>query len=523
MKMKWKKIEVGVCVLLAIFLVSLTISNIFSSFQEIEEEVIKERIGETDVYAEFTRNLEIFTDKEHLFKINFENTGEHDLRYLTSLKLTGVDGVQVSSWRDSFVIKADDDYEFTYVLKGLEPGRYTLDLTIEADFFSSSELIEDVMRLGILGFLPKLEELIPILPGMLPFIVEMILYLLSDLWPPVIERGLGLVGDLDVVIAEIAYALAREWDTLAIAITDLLAEIIVDLPESMVEWVKFTPELVKSFEPILLEAPLYMLDNFGDFFFGGYSPIIKLLPLVLDGVLSFCAMLRYFGPFAAAALYGLLPGVINESENMTLFEFVLVGAGFLAGGGLIWLLLTGLGLATPGYMVYRMIYPVLDKMFYAIYVLLSPIIDTLAVLVSGITGATLGNLYGMFAPPIIGLIWSILVPVLGAAFGILGKVLDSLSPLFKIWEIPVEWMVTIQTPGIVSSLSKPLAPLFKEVSDALWRVGAALQPLDYGAMKGEAQFSIEVEVRDLTFIEAAILRLQDIWDTTVGTIGEYWG
>jgi hypothetical protein len=333
MKMKWKKIEVGICVLLAIFLLSLTINPIFSSSlsSSQKESTVKEwiEIGDTDVSAELTRKLEIFTNEEYLFKMNFKNSGENDLRYLSSLKLTGPEEVQISTWRESFVIKPGDDYEYTFILEGLEPGKYTLDLTIEEDFFTSSELIEDVLRLGVLGFLPRIGGIVPLLPGMLPFAAEMILYLLSDMWTPIIERIFLVVGGLDVVIAEIANSLAREWDVLAIAITDLLGEILVDLPGSLVEWVRYIPELVESLEPVLLEAPIYMIDHLGHLLLEGWLPMIRYLPLLIDGLLATGAMLRYFGPFAAAALFELIPGLISESGNMSLFKFLLVGGGFM--------------------------------------------------------------------------------------------------------------------------------------------------------------------------------------------------
>jgi len=525
MKMEWKKIEAGICVLLAIFLLSLTINPIFSFSSSQKENAVKERIeiGDTDVSAEFTRKLEIFTNEEYLFKMNFKNSGENDLRYLSSLKLTGPEEVQISAWRESFVIKPGDDYEYMFILKGLEPGRYTLNLTIEEDFFCSTELIEDVLRLGVLGFLPRVGGIVPLLPGMLPFIVEMILYLLSDLWTPIIERIFLVLGGLDVVIAEIFNALARDWDVLAIAITDLLGEILVDLPRSLVEWVRFTPELVESFEPILLEAPIYMIDHLGHLLLEGYSPMIRYFPLLIDGLLAFFAMLRYFGPFAAAALFELIPGLISESGNMTLFKFLLVGGGFLGLGGGLWLLLAPWGLLTPIYILYHLIYPLLDKIFYVIHKILSPILGTLAKFVSKFSELTLGNLYEWFAPWIIRPVWYIFNPIIRFVIDIICRLLDAFSILFKIWEVPVGWLLSIQTPRIVSYLSKPAAPIFGAASKALWHIGSFFMPQDYGAMKGEAHVSIEVEVRDLTFFERAMMKLEDIWDTTVGTIGEYWG
>jgi len=199
-----RRVEIALCVILAALLVSLVVYPSITGSRQEQAAIEEVRIGETDVSAELAKKLEIFTGEDYTYTINFRNSGERDLRYLVGMALKGADEITVRAWRESFVIKAGDSYEYAFILEGLKPGKYELDLTITADFFSSTELIEDVLRLGILGFLPKVEGIVPLLPSFLPFIVEMVFYLLSDLWAPIVERGFLTGGELDVIIKEVA-------------------------------------------------------------------------------------------------------------------------------------------------------------------------------------------------------------------------------------------------------------------------------------------------------------------------------
>jgi len=514
-----RRVEIALCVVIAALLVSLVVYPSITGSRQEQAAIEEVRIGETDVSAELAKKLEIFTGEDYTYTINFRNSGERDLRYLVGMALKGADEITVRAWRESFVIKAGDDYEYAFILEGLKPGKYELDLTITADFFSSTELIEDVLRLGILGFLPKVEGIVPLLPSFLPFIVEMVFYLLSDLWAPIVERGFLTGGELDVIIKEVANALAREWDTIALGITQLLGKVIVDFPEILLEWMRLVPEITSAFEGILLEAPVYMMDHLGSLLLEGYLPMIQHLPTLIDGLLSSASMLRYFGLFATAALWELVPETISQSEALTLSEFLTLVVGWLALGGFAWFALSFLGLLTPVYRLYQPLEPLLKELSDGISRVLSPMVELIAGIISRISESTLGSLYGLCAPLIIKPLFGVATSL--AEYGCVGSsnlLEGSCSPLIDVWETLTGSLLSAETPEIVSDLFAATNPIFNMTSDALWHLGSRLMPEEFGALKGEIHIPVEVEVRNKTPFEKVADALRDIWDVISKTI-----
>jgi len=514
-----RRVEIALCVILAALLVSLVVYPSITGSRQEQAAIEEVRIGETDVSAELAKKLEIFTGEDYTYTINFRNSGERDLRYLVGMALKGADEITVRAWRESFVIKAGDSYEYAFILEGLKPGKYELDLTITADFFSSTELIEDVLRLGILGFLPKVEGIVPLLPSFLPFIVEMVFYLLSDLWAPIVERGFLTGGELDVIIKEVANALAREWDTIALGITQLLGKVIVDFPEILLEWMRLVPEITSAFEGILLEAPVYMMDHLGSLLLEGYLPMIQHLPTLIDGLLSSASMLRYFGLFATAALWELVPETISQSEALTLSEFLTLVVGWLALGGFAWFALSFLGLLTPVYAVYRPLEPLLKRLSDLTYSILSPFVEFLAGLINALFGSPLGDLYALCAPLLIKPLFSLATLLTEYGCADLSNLLEGLcSPLIGGWKALTGSLLSMETPEIVAELFAVTNPLLNMTGDALWHLGAELMPEDFGALKGEIHIQVEVEVRNKTQLERTADALRDIWDVITKTI-----
>jgi hypothetical protein len=484
-----------------------------------------QKIGDTDITLGFDKQIELFTNKEKFFRIKVENTGENDLMYYTSLDLIGPEGINVTSWgKSSFSISPGNDYEFVFLLEGLEPGSYELKLSVEEDFYASITLIEDLFRLGILGFIPSLEGLMPDMLGMSPFLVEMFLYLgISDMWTPFIDRFLTLLADSPTIATSITYSIMRELDDILLPTSKLLSGVAKDLPSILGAWIRSLPETVDYLGESLIDAPSYSLTHLSDFFTEGYLPMIEKLPKTLDGLLELLADCRFWGPNTAAIALDNLRE-IWAMENVSLATHITSDAVCLGIAGLYLFALTPAGLlATPLYESYHNdVYPVLERLVSSLYEVASPVIVRMNKALSRVT-VPLGGSYKVLARGVLPPLFSfVVVPLVDA---ISSPLADPLEEILKgAWAGLSQMNVG---PGKLSEVSNEmLAPRFASLSEWLWEKGAESKPVPLSAERGEATFSIEVEVKDMGVVESVGVRLKDIWDTTIGTIhglatGEY--
>jgi len=282
---------------------------------------------------------------------------------------------------------------------------------------------------------------------------------------------------------------------------------------------RLVPEITSAFEGILLEAPVYMMDHLGSLLLEGYLPMIQHLPTLIDGLLSSASMLRYFGLFATAALWELVPETISQSEALTLSEFLTLVVGWLALGGFAWFALSFLGLLTPVYAVYRPLEPLLKRLSDLTYSILSPFVEFLAGLINALFGSPLGDLYALCAPLLIKPLFSLATLLTEYGCADLSNLLEGLcSPLIGGWKALTGSLLSMETPEIVAELFAVTNPLLNMTGDALWHLGAELMPEDFGALKGEIHIQVEVEVRNKTQLERTADALRDIWDVITKTI-----
>jgi hypothetical protein len=517
---------IGLIALLLIgSLVVVTVNPILSSSPFEEEQKFEQKIGDTDIIIRFDKQLELFTNKEKFFRIRVNNTGENDFRYYTELKLVGPEGVKITSWgKTSFSISPEDYYEFIFLLEGLKPGTYELKLSVKEDFYASITLIEDVLRLGILGLLPSLRGLMPDVPGMLlPFGTEMFLYLIiSDMWAPFLDRGLTLLAGLPTIATSITYSLMRELSGILLPASDLLSGTIKDLPSTVGEWIRSLPETIGYFEEVLINGPSYSLTHLSSSLTEGWPVIIEKLPKTLDGILELLAYMRFWGPNTAAIILDNLRE-IWAMENVSLATHLTADAVCL-GLATIYMLGTPIGLvATPLYELYHnRVYPSFERLCSSVYRIASPIFKRIGRSLSRITiplGKTYGWVAEAFVPPLFS---SILVPSIEAIIFPLAYPLEEL--MGETWE-GISQLKT--SPAKLARVSNEiLSPRLANLSDWLWEKGAEYKPVPLEAERGEATFSIEVRVKDMGIFEGVKLMLEDIWETTVGTIrglatGEY--
>jgi hypothetical protein len=523
--MRRKKIVGSITLFLIMALALVAIGPPFLSSSEVTEiKTFEQRIGETDITIGFNKQIELFTNKEEFFKIKVNNSGDNNLMYYTSLELIGPKDIDVTSWgKSTFSIQPGDDYEFVFLLEGLKPGTYELELSVKEDFYASITLIEDVFRLGLLGFLPSLEGLMPDLIGMLPFIGEMLPYLVfSDMGPPFLDRFLTLVADSPTIATSITYSLMRELDDILLPLSELLSGIAKDLPSILGAWMSSLPETVGYLEEVLIAGPSYSLTHMPSFLTEGWPIIIKKLPKTVDGLLELIAYMRFWGPNTAAIALDNLREVWSM-ENVSLATHLTADA-LCLGLAALYLLGTPIGLlAAPIYETYHNNFlPVFEKLSSSVYNVASPIINRMSDILYGFTGPIGGaykELAEGFFPPLFSFI---IVPCIDAI----------ISPL----SYPLEEFLNERWAGISRFRTSPeklarvsneiLAPQFDKLSDWLWRKGAEHKPVPFSAERGEASFIIKVEVRDMNVIESLGMSLKDIWDTTLGTIhglatGEY--
>jgi hypothetical protein len=523
--MRRKKIVGSIALFLIMALAFVVIGPPFlSSSGATEIKALNQRIEDTDITIYFSKQIELFTNKEEFFKIKVNNSGNNNLMYYTSLELIGPKDIDVTSWgKSTFSIQPGDDYEFVFLLEGLKPGTYELELSVKEDFYASITLIEDVFRLGLLGFLPSLEGLMPDLIGMLPFLGEMLPYLvISDMWTPLIDRGLTLAADLPTITTSITYSLMRELDSILLPTSDLLSGIAKDLPFILGVWIESLPETVGYFEEVLIDAPSYSLTHLSSFLTEGWPVIIEKLPKTLDGILELLAYMRFWGPNTAAIILDNLRE-IWAMENVSLATHLTADAVCL-GLATIYMLGTPIGLvATPLYELYHnRVYPSFERLCSSVYRIASPIFKRIGRSLSRITiplGKTYGWVAEAFVPPLFS---SILVPSIEAIIFPLAYPLEEL--MGETWE-GISQLKT--SPAKLARVSNEiLSPRLANLSDWLWEKGAEYKPVPLEAERGEATFSIEVRVKDMGIFEGVKLMLEDIWETTVGTIrglatGEY--
>lgn len=518
------KVLVLVVAGISLSLVFLMLNPALSSMQEESYKSSSIRIGKTDATLNLPEEIQLYTNQEHMLRIMVENSGENNLSYFTSLSLVGPEEIDITSWgKSTFSIPPGDSYEFIFLLEGLEPGEYELTLTAEEDFYAAITLIEDVLRLGILGFLPNLRMVFPYLMGLLPFGAEMFLYLIiSDMWAPLIDRLLSIGEELPTVINSITYALLRELDTLLIPISSLLVGIVEDLPSTARAWIDSLPESIALLEPVLVDGLSYSIAHAGSFLAEGYSPMIERLPEVIDGLLETGASLRFWGPNTAAiSLENLLK--IWEMEDVSLAEHLLAGIVCLLLAGL-YSLLTPWGLIfTPLYILYHEIFLTpLKFLFSLMYNLVSPILHMVAEIINGALHPVAG-MHKWIAGEVLPLIFLCLVMAAKViAWATAAPVETLLYPVMKGFSNVLE----MDASGLNSFCSDIAAPPLEGLISFLWKMGATFTPVPVEAERGKEIITIKVYVRDMSPLESAWLRLTDIWETTVGTIkglrtGEY--
>lgn len=515
--MRRKKVVGAITVFLIMALVFVAIDPpLLSSSGVIEVKTLEHRIGDTDITIEFDKQIEMFTGKEKFFKIKVNNSGSNDLMYYSSLELIGSEDINVTSWgKSTFSIPPGDDYEFVFLLEGLKPGTYELTLSVKEDFYASITLIEDVFRLGILGFIPSLEGLMPDMLGMSPFLTEMILYLvISDMWTPLIDRGLALVADLPTIATSITYSLMRELDDILLPVSELLDATAKGLPSILGLWMKNLPETVGHFGKILVDAPSYSITHLSYFLTEGYPPMIKELPQTVDGILELLAYLRFWGPNTAAITLDNLRE-IWAMENVSLSTHLTADVMCL-GIAAIYLLGTPIGLvATPIYEKYHEDFlPVFENLSSSAYDIASPIIYRMSNTLNKFT-PPLGDAYKSATKAVFPVLFpSFIEPLIGALIAPLAVPTEEI--LEKVWG----GFSSIETsPNKLNTLSNEiLAPRLETLSDWLWQKGAEYKPVPFEAERGEASFTIKVEVRDMGVVESVVLTLKGIWDTTLGTL-----
>jgi hypothetical protein len=514
--------SMAVCISVSLFV--LMINPTLFSMQEESYEISSVQIGETDITLDFYEEIRLYTNKDYRMRIRVENSGENDLSYFTSLNLVGPEEIKISSWgKSTFSIPPGDSYEFIFMLEGLEPGEYELTLTAEEDFYAAITLIEDVLRLGILGFLPNLRMISPYLLGMLPFGAEMFFYLvLSDMLPPVIGRTLSVVEESPTVINSITYAIMRELDDLLIPLSYLLEGIAEDIPSTIGAWISSLPESIALLEKVLIDGFSYSIAHASSLATEGNLPLIEKFPEAVDGLLESLASCRFWGPNTAAiSLENLLK--IWNMENVTFAQHFLSDAVCLGLAGVYFFVLTPVGLAaTPIYETYHEnLLPKLKNLSSSMYNISSPVLHRAE-----------RNMNKMLQPKA-RLLRSLAEKFLPQIFPYLVNAAEVVA-----WAtaVPVETFVNGAVEGFsrgevsVSRLNSfcnnEVAPHLEKIIPFLWEKGAEYTPVPAEVERGKETITIKVRVRDMSPIESVQLRLADIWKTTLGTIkglrtGEY--
>jgi hypothetical protein len=235
-----KAISIGLSVLIVLALILAAIP-LLSSEKEVSYSIVKKKIGNTDLEAEFEDELHIYLGDNRSFNINFFNHNDM-LRYAVNMDLKGGEEVikrTVLKMATVVTVNPKDNAPFIFWIEPTKTGEYELTLDISTSYFGSLPLIEDLIyALPALG-----GALIPVLhgvPAAVPWLLDTTLYLPKVL-PWVIIDALDALLKLKPLFDDSAPSLYKHFDFVGNLVVTLILNWIPHLPEDLLHWIEILP------------------------------------------------------------------------------------------------------------------------------------------------------------------------------------------------------------------------------------------------------------------------------------------